>query len=242
MKTMVYAKRNFKELMSDPLSLIFTIGLPSFLLVFMVMLNKNLDVNDAFKVENFVPSTIIFSFAFITMFSGMLIAKDRSTAFLMRMFISPLKAFEYILGYIIPLLIMALIQIIILYTIGFMIGLSFTINVLISIPFLLLIALLFIGIGLLLGSLLKDQQVGPVSSILIQIVAFLSGMWFSLDLVGGLFKQIGYVLPFAHGVDMIRLILQGHYIEMLYALLIVSLYTLVSIILSIIFFKKNMKE
>ena len=242
MKTMVYAKRNFKELMSDPLSLIFTIGLPSFLLVFMVMLNDSLGVNDAFKVENFVPSTIIFSFAFITMFSGMLIAKDRSTAFLMRMFISPLKAFEYILGYIIPLLIMALIQIIILYTIGFMIGLSFTINVLISIPFLLLIALLFIGIGLLLGSLLKDQQVGPVSSILIQIVAFLSGMWFSLDLVGGLFKQIGYVLPFAHGVDMIRLILQGHYIEMLYALLIVFLYTLVSIILSIIFFKKNMKE
>lgn len=242
MKTIVYAKRNFKELMSDPLSLIFTIGLPSFLLVFMVMLNDSLGVNDAFKVENFVPSTIIFSFAFITMFSGMLIAKDRSTAFLMRMFISPLKAFEYILGYIIPLLIMALIQIIILYTIGFMIGLSFTINVLISIPFLLLIALLFIGIGLLLGSLLKDQQVGPVSSILIQIVAFLSGMWFSLDLVGGLFKQIGYVLPFAHGVDMIRLILQGHYIEMLYALWIVSLYTLVSIILSIIFFKKNMKE
>ena len=242
MKTMVYAKRNFKELMSDPLSLIFTIGLPSFLLVFMVMLNDSLGVNDAFKVENFVPSTIIFSFAFITMFSGMLIAKDRSTAFLMRMFISPLKAFEYILGYIIPLLIMALIQIIILYTIGFMIGLSFTINVLISIPFLLLIALLFIGIGLLLGSLLKDQQVGPVSSILIQIVAFLRGMWFSLDLVGGLFKQIGYALPFAHGVDMIRLILQGHYIEMLYALLIVSLYTLVSIILSIIFFKKNMKE
>lgn len=242
MKTIVYAKRNFKELMSDPLSLVFTIGLPAFLLVFMVMLNKNLEVNDAFKVENFVPSTIIFSFAFITMFSGMLIAKDRSTSFLSRMYISPLKAHEYILGYIIPLLIVAFIQITILYSIGFMIGLSFTFHVLVSVPFLLLIALLFIGLGLLLGSLLKDQQVGPVASILIQVVAFLSGMWFSLDLVGGVFKQIGYTLPFAHGVDMVRFILIGEYSKMLNALLIVAIYTVVSVILSTIIFKKNMKE
>ena len=242
MKTIVYSKRNFKELMSDPLSLIFTLGLPAFLLVFMVMLNKNLEINDAFKVENFVPSSIIFSFAFLTMFSGMLIAKDRSSAFLTRMFISPLKPFQYILGYIIPLLIMALIQIVIIYTIGFIVGLSFTINVVMSILFLLLVALLFIGFGLLLGSLLKDQQVGPVSSILIQVVAFLSGMWFSLDLVGGAFKAIGYMLPFAHSVDMIRLILQGKYSEILFNLLIVSIYVLLSVIAAIFSFKKNMKE
>lgn len=242
MKTLIYAKRNLKELLSDPVSLIFTIGLPVFLLIFMVSLNENLGVNDVYKVENFVPSTIIFSYAFLTMFSGMLVAKDRSSAFLSRMFISPLKPHHYILGYMIPLLLIALIQSIILYAVGFIMGLPITIHVLTSLPFLLLISLLFIGLGILFGSLLKDQQVGPITSILIQVVAFLSGMWFSLDLVGGFFKQVGYVLPFAHGVDMVRSVIAGDYTTILIPLVVVCTYSIASIICSIIMFKKQMSS
>ena len=242
MKTLIYAKRNLKELLSDPVSLIFTIGLPVFLLIFMVSLNENLGINDVYKVENFVPSTIIFSYAFLTMFSGMLVAKDRSSAFLSRMFISPLKPHHYILGYMIPLLLIALIQSIILYAVGFIMGLPITIHVLTSLPFLLLISLLFIGLGILFGSLLKDQQVGPITSILIQVVAFLSGMWFSLDLVGGFFKQVGYALPFAHGVDMVRSVIAGDYTTILIPLVVVCTYSIASIICSIIMFKKQMSS
>lgn len=242
MKTLIYAKRNFKELISDPISSIFTIELPIFLLIFMVTLNKKLDVNDAFKIENFLPSTIIFSFTFLTMFSGMLIAKDRSSSFLSRMFVSPLKPYEYILEYIIPLLVMAFIQITILYLIGFVIGITVTIDVLMTIPFLFLMALLFVGLGLLLGSVLKDQQVGPVASILIQIVAFLSGMWFSLDLVGGAFRQIGNILPFAHAVDPLRYVLSGNYNQIITPLIVISLYTISILLSAILLFKKNMKN
>lgn len=242
MKTWIYTKRNLKEFLSDPLTLIFTIGLPAFLLVFMVSLNKSLQFNEAFKVENFVPSTIILSYSFLTMFSGMLVAKDRSSSFLSRMFVSPLKAHNYILGYIIPILMIALIQSIILYSIGFIVGLSFSINILLSIPFLLFISLLFVSFGLLLGSILKDQQVGPVASILIQVVAFLSGMWFSLNLVGGAFEVIGNILPFSHAVNLLKYVLDGNYNKIGLPILVISIYTIVVLFFAILAFKKNMKK
>jgi ABC-2 type transport system permease protein len=242
MKTWVYSKRNLKELLSDPLSLVFTIGLPAFLIVFMVSLNKNFSFNDAFKVENFVPASIIFSFAFLTMFTGILLAKDRGSSFLARMFVSPLKAHHYIIGYIFPVLMIAFIQTIFLYIIGFIIGLPFTIHVIASIPFLLIIALLFISFGLLFGSLLRDQQVGGVGSIFIQIVAFLSGMWFSLDLIGGAFKAIGKALPFVHAVDLIKSVLAANYENLGEPLLIVIIYIIVITVLAIFVFKKKMKD
>lgn len=126
MKTLVYSKRNFKELLNDPINLAFTIGLPVFLIIFMVIFNKSLQINESFNVENFVPSTIIFSFTFLTMFAGMLIAKDRTSEFLSRMYVSPLKAHNYILGYVFPMLVIAFVQILILYSIGFALGLKFT--------------------------------------------------------------------------------------------------------------------
>lgn len=241
MKSWIYCKRNLKELISDPLSLVFTFVLPAFLLVFMISLNQSFAVNIAFQPENFVPSTIIFSFSFLTMFSGLLIAKDRSSSFLSRMYISPLKAHNYIIGYMLPIWMISLIQIIILYSIGFIMGLPFTIHIILSIPFLLIISSLFITLGLLLGSLLKDQQIGPVASILIQIVAFLSGMWFSLDLIGGVFMQIGYILPFAHSVDLIKQVLQGNYNGMWVSLLVVLIYISVTLFFAVKAFKRNMK-
>lgn len=242
MNSWIYAGRNLKELINDLLSLAFTIVLPAFLLIIMVSLNNKLQFSSSYKPENFVPATIIFSYAFLTMFSGMLIAKDRDSSFLSRMFVSPLKSYNYILGYIIPLLIIAFIQALLLYIIGFTMGLSFTINIIASIPFLLLIALLFIGLGLLMGSILKDQQVGPISSILVQIVAFMSGMWFDLELVGGAFKTIGYILPFAHAVDLIKLVLHGNYSQIGVPMLVICIYVISITLLAIFAFKRNMKR
>lgn len=242
MKTWIFAKRNLKELLSDPVSLIFMIGLPAFLLIFMVLLNKNLQFNAAFNPENFVPSAIIFSFSFLTMFSAMLLAKDRGSNFLSRMFVSPLKAHNYILGYTIPILIIALVQSIILYGVGFAVGLTINIHILISLPFLIIVSLLFVSLGLLFGSILKDQQVGPIVSILVQVVAFLSGMWFSLDLIGGAFKVIGYILPFAHAVDLIKYVILGNYNLILTPLLVVCGYIITLTLVAIVLFKKTMKK
>lgn len=242
MRTMTYAKRNFKELLSDPLSLAFILGLPIFLLIFMVTLNKSFSFNDAFSIENFLPSTIVFSFTFLTMFCGLLVAKDRNSSFLSRMMVSPLKPTEYILGYMLPMIVIALIQIIILYLSGIFMGLEVNIHLFIALGFLLIISLLFISFGLLFGSLLKDQQVGPIVSILIQVVAFMSGMWFSLEMIGGAYEVIAYILPFAHGVDLLRDVMAGNYQDIWLNLFVVLIYIAFISVFAIYVFRKRMKK
>lgn len=242
MKSLIYATRNIKELLRDPLNLVFTFGLPLFLLFFMTSLNKSIGVNDSFNIENFTPGTIIFSFSFLSLFSGMLIAKDRTSSFLMRMFTSPMKSADYIFGYTFPMLIIALTQSIIIFIAAIIIGLAITPNIFIAIIFLMPIALLFVGLGLLFGSIFNDKQTSGIISIIIQVVAFTSGMWFSLDLVGGSFKTIGYLLPFAHAVNLIKYILANDYSKILMPLLWTIGYVIVIYWASIIVFKKRMKK
>ena len=101
MRMINFAKRNFKELIRDPLSLIFEIALPLFLLF--IFQQFNIDA-DNYRLENFTPSIILFGFSFITLFTATLIAKDRTSSFLIRLGISPMKSGDYILGYILSLL------------------------------------------------------------------------------------------------------------------------------------------
>jgi ABC-2 type transport system permease protein len=240
MRFTAFASRNRKELLRDPFSFIFGIGLPLFLLLIISTLQKSIPV-DIFKIENFTPGIAIFSFSFISLFSGMLIAKDRSSSFLTRLFASPLSASDYIVGYSLPLLPIALLQTFICFITAFFLGLPVNVNVLFSILVLIPVAVLFIGSGLLLGSLFTDKQVGGITSILIQVVAFSSGMWFDLNMIGGILKTLGYALPFAHAVDATRAALAGELSLILPHLAWVIGYTVLIFVLAVWAFKKNMK-
>ena len=88
MRMINFAKRNFKELIRDPLSLVFEIVLPLFLL----FIFQQFDIPaDNYKLENFTPSIILFGFSFITLFTATLVAKDRTSSFLIRLGTSPMK-------------------------------------------------------------------------------------------------------------------------------------------------------
>ena len=107
MRILNFAKRNFKEIIRDPLSLIFAIILPLFLL----FIFQQFDIpNESYKLENFTPGIVVFGFSFITLFTAMLISKDRTTSLLVRLGISPMKPMEYILGYMISIIPIILIQ------------------------------------------------------------------------------------------------------------------------------------
>ena len=140
------------------------------------------------------------------------------------------------------MLIIALTQSIIIFIAAIIIGLAITPNIFIAIIFLMPIALLFVGLGLLFGSIFNDKQTSGIISIIIQVVAFTSDMWFSLDLVGGSFKTIGYLLPFAHAVNLIKYILANDYSKILMPLLWTIGYVIVIYWASIIVFKKRMKK
>jgi ABC-2 type transport system permease protein len=215
MKSLAFAARNRKEILRDPLNLAFGIGFPLVILFLLHAIQANVPT-DLFVIDKLIPGIAVFGLSFISLFSGMLIAKDRSTSFLMRLFTTPLSASDYIVGYIVPLIPIAIVQVIISFIAALFLRLPFNSNVLLSILVLLPTSLLFIGIGLLVGSIFNDKQVGGIcGALLTNMSAWLSGTWFDLNLVGGWFKDIAYALPFAHAVDASRAALSGDYASIL---------------------------
>lgn len=242
MKTLAFASRNCKEILRDPLNLAFGIGFPLVILLLLSAIQANIPVS-LFEIENLTPGIMVFGLSFISLFSGILIAKDRSSSFLMRLFSSPLTATNFIVGYTLPLFPMAIMQSVICFVAAFFLGLSISINVLMVFVVLVPTAILFIAIGLLAGSLLTDKQVGGIcGALLTNLVAWLSGTWFDLNLVGGLFKSIAYALPFVHAVDGGKAALAGDYAGIFPHLWWVIGYAVVVLVLAVSVFSKKMNS
>lgn len=243
MKVRTLSLRNAKELMRDPLSLIFGVGLPLFILVIISFLQKNIGVA-IFEIGRFAPGVAVFSFSFITMFSGMLISRDRTDSLLTRLYASPLAARDYIAGYSLPLLPIAAGQGILCLACAIPLGLPLSLNLLAALAALILIAPLFIALGILFGCRFTDKQVGGVSSILIQISAFTSGMWFDLDMVGGAFRTVSHILPFSHAMKAVELALGGGvpFSEISVHIAVVLAYTLALFAAAALVFRRQMKN
>jgi ABC-2 type transport system permease protein len=242
MRFLVFASRNRKELLRDPLNLAFGIGFPVVLLLLLSAIQANTPVS-LFRIARLAPGIAVFGLSFISLFSATLIAKDRTTSFLMRLFASPLSASDFILGYALPLLPIALAQSAICFVISFFLGLSVNANVLLALVVLIPTAILFIGIGLLVGTVFTDKQVGFIcGALLTNVAAWLSGTWFDLNLVGGAFKTIAYLLPFAHAVDATRAAIAGNYASILPHLWWVIGYAVAVAGIAIVVFRRKMSS
>ncbi len=238
MRTLNFAKRNFKELVRDPLSLIFEIALPLFLLFIFQQFNIP---SDAYKLENFTPGIVLFGFSFITLFTSTLVAKDRGSSLLIRLGTSPMKSRDYILGYTISLLPIILIQEILFFALAIVMGLTPTINILYTILISLVISILFILFGILIGSVVSEKASGGVGSIIVQLVCFTSGMYFPKESIGKFFGALCDILPFEGSLNIIRGTLNNNYSDVtLTSILVLCAYIIVSLILTIIVFKKKM--
>lgn len=236
MRILNFAKRNFKELSRDLLSIIFTILLPLFLL----FLFQQLDIpNEVFSVENFTPSIIIFSFSFITLFTATLVANDRKSSLLIRLGTSPMKPYEYILGYALSVLPIIILQNVLFFILAIILGLDFSINIIFTIVVSILLSIMFVMLGILIGSSTSEKASSGIGTMLVQVVVFTSGMYFSTDMMGKVFQTICDILPFKYAVDITRNVLAGSSID-ISSILIFSVYSILIIILSIITFKKKM--
>lgn len=237
MRILTFANRNFKEIIRDPLSIIFAIILPLFLLYIF----KQFKIpNEVYNIENFTPGIIIFSLSFITMFTASLVAKDRSTSLTTRLGVSPMKSIDYILGYSISVLPIVLIQNILFFITAMLLGLNFSINIIYTILVSIPISLLFISLGILIGTITTEKSSSGVSSIVVQLVAFTSGMYFSTDMVGNTFSTICKILPFQSTLNITKSVLNNSYNNILTSTLIVVIYTIITIVLEIFLFKKKM--
>ncbi len=240
MKTLALATRNTKEILRDKLNPVFGIGLPVVLLLLHNAIQSNIPT-ELFAIEQMTPGIAVFGLSFISLFSGMLIAKDRTSSLMLRLFTSPLVSSNFIFGYTLPLIPMAILQIGACFSVAFFLGLTISINVFLAILVLIPAAIMFIAIGLLCGSLFTDKQVGGIcGAILTNVTAWFSDTWFNLDLVGGLFKKIAELLPFAHAVDAGRAAIAGDYNSILPHLWWVIAYAVVIMVIAIVVFTRKM--
>ena len=238
MRIINFAKRNFKEIIRDPLSIIFSVLLPLFLLFIFKQINIP---NESYELHNFTPGIVVFGFSFITLFTAMLVSKDRTSSLLIRLGISPMKPIEYILGYMLSIIPLILIQNVLFFILAIVLGLSFSINIIWAILISIVIAILFITIGIILGSLFSEKASSGISSIVIQLVCFTSGMYFPRELLGDVFSKICEYLPFESCVTIIKGIMNANLESITIRNIIVFLvYTIIMFTISIIVFRKKM--
>lgn len=244
---MVFAKRNRKEMVRDPLNLAFGLGFPIVLLLLLSAINANVpkeaSVASLFSIDQLTPGITVFGLSFLSLFSGMLIAKDKSTSYLVRLFTSPMKSSDFILGYVIPCVPLAVLQNIVCLIVAMLLGLTITWNVLLLLVVLLPSCILYIAIGLLCGAALNDKQIGGIcGALLTNLSAWLSGTWFDVKLVGGGFEAFANILPFIHAVDAGRYALNGQYAKIMPELIWVIAYAVVIMALAIVVFSRKMKK
>lgn len=242
MRTITFSIRTAKEIVRDPLTLGFGLGFPLVLLFLLSAIQANIPVS-LFEIQNLTPGIIVFGLSFITLFSATLISKDRTSALLQRLYTTPMRAYDFILGYILPLIPISIMQSVVCFVASFFLGLKISANILLCLALIVPISLFYISMGLLFGTLLSDKQVGGICGALItNLSAWLSGTWFDLSLVGGTFKKIAYSLPFVHAVEMEKAALCGDFSGFGEDLAYVLGYTAVMLALSVFVFTRKMKR
>ena len=242
MKMLTFAKRNAKEMIRDPLNLAFGLGFPLVLILLLSAIQANIPVS-LFEIQRLAPGICVFGLSFMTLFSATLIARDRQSALLQRLYTTPLTPLDFILGYTLPIIPFAVGQSVICYAVAAILGLEITVNILVAILFMIPISILFISLGLLFGSILNDKQVGGIcGALLTNVSAWLSGIWFDLELLGGAFKSISYALPFVHAVEMERAAVSGNFSDILPHLLWVLGYAAVALVIAVLLFLRQMKK
>ena len=242
MRMLTFANKNTKEILRDPLTLFFGLGFPLILILLLSAIQANIPVK-LFEIQHLTPGITVFGLAFMTLFSSTIIAKDRGSSLLQRLYTTPLSPLDFILGYTLPIIPISIAQCVVCYIAAIFLGLNITVNILYAVVFIIPVSILYIALGLLCGSVLNDKQVGGIcGALLTNLSAWLSGIWFDLDLVGGAFKKIAYALPFVHAVEMERVVLAGDFTGIFPHIWWVLGYAAILLVLAVLLFLRQMKK
>ena len=242
MRMITFAKRCAREILRDPINLVFGLGFPLVLLVLLSTMQRNIPVS-LFEIDTLTPGITVFGLSFLTLFSATLVARDRESALLQRLYTTPLTGLDFILGYMLPILPIAMGQTIICYLFAYFLGLTVSVNIVYAVIGILPMAVFNIALGLLCGSVLGVKQVGGIcGALLTNLSAWLSGVWFDLNLVGGFFEKAANALPFLHGAELEKALFRGDFQSAAAHLLPVLLYSALATAAAVLCFLKQMKK
>ena len=242
MRMMTFAKRCAKEILRDPINLGFGLGFPLVLLLLLSAIQANIPVS-LFEINTLTPGITVFGLSFMTLFSATLIAKDRESALLQRLYTTPLTGIDFILGYMLPILPIAIGQTMICYLFAIPLGLEVSANIIYAVIGIIPMAIFNIALGLLCGSILGTKQVGGIcGALLTNLSAWFSGVWFDLNLVGGAFKKIANALPFVHAAELEKALFNGNFEGAASHILPIILYSVVITAVAVFCFLRQMKK
>ena len=236
MRMLAFAKRCAKDILRDPLNLCFGLGFPIVLLWLLSAMQRNIPVS-LFEIDKLTPGITVFGLSFMTLFSATLVAKDRESALLQRLYTTPMRGIDFILGYMLPILPIALAQTAVCYLFALPLGLTFSVNTIYAIVGIIPMAVFNLALGLLCGSIFSVKQVGGIcGALLTNLSAWLSGVWFDLSLVGGFFQKVANALPFVHAVEMEKALLLGDISLAVSHIIPVALYSSTVTVLAVLCF------
>lgn len=180
-KTVSFAKRNLKEMCRDVLSYIFCLAFPIVMLIIMTLVNESIPAEanmTIFRIDNLLGGIIIFGQTFVMLFTTLSVSKDRETSFLMRLYASPMKSKNFTVGYFLPMILIALAQATVAIAASFVISLIVGVKlnlpgVLLSIVISVPSGIMFIGIGVLFGTIFNSNAAPGLCSIVISLGSFL---------------------------------------------------------------------
>ena len=242
MKMLTFAQRCTKEILRDPINLGFGLGFPLVLLVLLSSLQANIPVS-LFEIDTLTPGMTVFGLSFLTLFSATLIAKDRESALLQRLYTTPLTGPDFIIGYMLPFLPIALGQTVICYLFAILLGLTVSTNIVYAVIGIIPMAVFNIALGLLCGSVFGVKQVGGIcGALLTNLSAWLSGIWFDLKLVGGVFESVANALPFVHAAEMEKALFRGNFQKAAAHILPILLYAVGMTVVAVLCFFRQMKR
>ncbi len=250
-KIKAFASRNGKEILRDPLSYIFCLGFPLVMLIIMTLVNESIPAEvgmTIFRIDNLSGGIAVFGQTFIMLFTAITVAKDRSGAFLVRMYATPMTSMNFVLGYMLPMLLISVVQSIITYAaslvVALIVGVELSISgLLLSIVTLIPSAVMFIGFGMLFGTLFNEKAAPGLCSIIISLGSFLGAIWFDAESTGGVLLKICKCLPFYYCTKSARasVALNFGFSELWMPVLVVTACAVVIAVLSAIVFRKKMK-
>lgn len=242
MRFLTFSKRCAKDILRDPVNLAFGFGFPAVLLLLLTAIQSNIPV-EIFAIESLAPGICVFGLSFITLFSATLVAKDRESSFLQRLYTTPLRPCEFILGYMLPLIPIAIGQSAVCYILALILGMPLTVNIIFAVLMMIPVSIFYVSLGLLCGSLFGVKQVGGLcGGLFTNLSAWISGVWFDLSLIGGAFEKIAKALPFIHAVELERAMISGNTSGIAGRILIVVGYAIITTVAAVTVFLRQMKK
>jgi len=160
-------------------------------------------------VNFYFPGIAVFGLMILISTAAEIIAGDREKGFLSRMFTTPAKPWDFILGYALPFIPVLIVSTLIYLGVGMALGLTVVGNLGHAFLIFFLIGLCSIGIGMIVGSLVKSESQAGVSWLFVVPIAMISGAWFTVEFMPSALRSVAGALPFIHAIDASRAIING---------------------------------